>query len=261
MHVRERNSKRKIETSMNVYYVNSVMHQSDDVLKAVKKAMQIKVADANITTLTLLIPTNESKPLLDPLKIGKQYLDNNGFMLDDLCVQIRTVKTYQPEYVREGKKPSEILVPLRVWPNDLYQFEDMNDIGYWVVLPTTLDIHKSFLSIHEAKDCETGIPFPAPNPIDFRVANAIDYLKGSPSQGDKFMHPLDEDELKYVAVTLRKLKVNIDYDAAVHYGLEIGLKPSTARKIADVFMRAQSHSMQIKYPHVDIKKMLNKPRE
>lgn len=246
---------------MKVYYINRDVHQQNDVIIAVKKAWQLAKLDTNIKRITLLVPGKSNYGLLDPLKLGEKVYSNNGFAIENIAFQIRTVKTYKPKYLFEGKEPSEILVSLCVRSEELYAFEDYSDIAYWIVAPWLLSENRGFLSIHEAEDCLTGEVMSHPGAVNDRIANGIDWLyrNAYPNQG--FVNTSDEDCLKSVAIALKKMHVEVNYEQVVYYCLRHGYLPHVARKVADYFVQAQTHNMKTRTGLIDLRAVLNAPRK
>ena len=245
---------------MNVYYVNSEGYNPNGIISAVRNAYAMAKKDSNIKKITLLVGVASQYSILDPLQIDKKSIANGGFVLGNIAFQIRTLKTYHPEYLFAGREPSEILVPLYVPAKDLYRFEDYSDIARWIVLPWLKNEMVSFLSIHEAKDIETGVSMSSPGEIDGRIANGIDFLRdyAYPNQG--FVNASDEDYLKSVANTLREMHIAINYDQVVYYCLNHGFLPHVARKVADYFVLAQTHNLQTRYIKTDMISILNASR-
>ena len=247
---------------MKVYYVNSAVHQEQDVVTAFEKVKNLVRGDRNIKTITFLVGQQNQFNMLAPLNFTSRQIANQGFATSDgYHIQFKTLRNYHPDYVFSGHMPSEILVPICIPPQNLYQFEDYSNIAYWVIVPWTIAENESFLSIHEAEDCATGTLHTAPTALDGRVANAVDWLKDTSYPNEGYHHPNDENRLKNMAVKLKKMRISIDYDAVVYYCNNHGFIPSAARKTADYFVRAQSHPMRISDPYSNLESIINAPRE
>ena len=246
---------------MKVFYVDSETHRKDDVLTAWLKAINIVKENQNIKTITFLVGQKSQYDLLSPLPFASKQIKNGGLVTaDGYHIQFKTLKTYHPNYVFSNNKPSEIVISICISPKDLYQFEDKSAIACWIIVPWTLSENAEFLSIYEAEDCEHGTFFCPPSHIDDRVANAIDWLKQTSFPNEGYHHPNDEERLKNVAVTLKKMHMPVEYDSIVYYCLNNGFIPSAARKTADYIMRAQTHSMQIRDKY-NLDGVFNKPRK
>ena len=246
---------------MKVYYKNSEGYNPQGVISAVRKAYAMAKNDPEIKRITLLVGVASQYSILEPLQIDKNSLANGGFVLDNISFQIRTLKTYHPQYLFEGRKPSEIVVPLYVPAKDLYPFEDFSDIAYWMVIPWLKSEMTSFLSIHEAIDIESGESYPSLGDVDGRIANGIDYLRDNAYPNQGFINESDEDSLKNVANTLRKLRIPFNYDQVVYYCHEQGFLWRNARKVADYFMAAQTRILKTRSGKTDLTGIINAPRE
>lgn len=247
---------------MKVYYVNSPQWLESDVATAFAKVGNLIRNNSNIKTITFLVGQQNQFNMLATLNFAQKLISNQGFTTSDgYHIQFKTLRNYHPDYLFAGRMPSEILIPVCVPPQSLYQFEDFSNIAYWVIVPWTLEENESFLSVHEAEDCETGISSPAPRELDGRVANAIDWLKETSYPNEGYHHPNDENRLKNIAVKLKKMRVPVGYDLIVYYCLNHGFIPSAARKTADYIMRAQSHPMQLRDPYGNLESIINTPRD
>lgn len=247
---------------MNVFYVNSAVHQAQDVVEAFEKVRDLVRGDRNIKTITFLVGQQNQFNMLAPLKFSAKHIANQGFTTSDgYHIQFKTLRNYHPDYVFSNHMPSEILVAICIPSQNLYQFEDYSNIAYWIIVPWTIDENESFLSIHEAEDCATGTLHSAPAALDGRIANAIDWLKDTSYPNEGYHHPNDENRLKNMAVKLKKMHIPVDYDAVVYYCLNHGLVPSAARKTADYFERAQTHPMRISDPYNNLESIINAPRD
>lgn len=246
---------------MKVYYVNSAVHKPNDVLDAFIKALELVQVDKSIKTITLLITQQSHIGLLSPIESLAPVKINQGFTTSDgYHILFRTLKTYHPQYLSGNSHPSEILIPVCIRPEDLYQFEDYSNIACWIIIPWLLSEYKSFLSIHEAIDCKTGNRCPSPDALDERVANALDWLRETSNPDEGYFHSLDEDRLKNIAVKLRKMHIGVDYNEIVYYCLHHGYCPSSARKTAEYFVRAQTHSMKLRDTYDNLEQFINTPR-
>lgn len=247
---------------MKVFYVDTQAYNEDALIKAWRKAIELVKQDKKIKTITFLVGQQRQFEMLLPLGFNKTQIVNQGFRTTDgYTIQFRTLKTYHPDYVFGNNAPSEILVSICIPPKNLYPFEDSSDIAYWVIVPWIMEENESFLSVHEAEDCETGISYPAPRTLDGRVANAIDWLKATSFPNEGYHHPNDENRLKNIAVKLKKMRIPVEYDLIVYYCLNHGFIPSAARKTADYIMRAQSHQIQIRDPYGNLESIINAPRD
>lgn len=232
---------------MEVYYVNSMQWQEDDVIRAFAKVKELIRANRSIKTITFLVGQQSQFSMLAPLGFTQRQISHRGFSTaDGYRVQFHTLRTYHPNYVFVNQQPSEILIPVCISPKDIYKFEDYSDIAYWVIVPWTIDENVGFLSVHRGKDCENGNEWAAPEEVDYRVANAIDWLYGTSYPNEGYHHPNDEDRLKNVAVSLKRMRIPVEYNSIVYYCLNNGFVPSAARKTADYIIRAQSHPMQLR---------------
>lgn len=247
---------------MKVFYVDTQAYNEDALVKAWRKTVELVKQDKNIKTITFLVGQQRQYEMLLPLGFSKNQISSQGFRTTDgYNIQFRTLKTYHPDNVFVSNAPSEILVSIYNPSKNLYPFEDYSNIAYWVIVPWIMEENASFLSVHEAEDCETGISYPAPRELDGRVANAIDWLKETSYPNEGYHHPNDENRLKNIAVKLKKMRISVEYDLIVYYCLNHGFIPSAARKTADYIMRAQSHPMQIRDPYGNLESIINAPRD
>lgn len=253
--------KLKLFEIMKVYYVNPSLCQEQDVVGAYTKVLQLLSEDSNVRTITFLVGQQTQFSILAPLGFKNKQISDQGFSTNaGIHVQFKTLRNYHSNYVFSGQKPSEILVPIYISQLKLYQFEDYTNIAYWIIVPWTIAENKSFLSIHEAEDCTTGVLYPIPDILDVRVANALDWLKETSYPNEGYHHPNDENRLKNIAVKLRKMNIPIDYDAVVYYAYHHGFVLSAARKTADYFVKAQNYSMKISDLYSNLESVINAPR-
>lgn len=256
------NNKPIKQRTMKVYYVNSKQWNKGDVLKAFAKVKDLIHANKSIKTITFLVGQKSQYNMFETLGFSPKQIANQGFSTTDgYAIQFRTLKTYHPDYVFGNNAPNEILVSICIPPKNLYLFEDYSNIAYWLIVPWAMDENESFLSVHEAEDCETGISYPAPRALEGRVANAIDWLKATSFPNEGYHHPNDENRLKNIAVKLKRMRISVEYDLIVYYCLNHGFIPSAARKTADYIMRAQSHPMQIRDSYNNLESIINAPRD
>lgn len=246
---------------MKVYYLNREVHQSKDVIVAVREAYKMAKNNPDIKNITLLVGTKSNYSILEPLQLDKSAFRNGGFLVENIPFKICTLKTYHPNNLFVGNSPSEILVPLCVPAKELYQFEDFSDIACWIVVPWLMSENAGFLSIHEAIDLESGNAMPSPGHIDGRIANGIDWLRDNAYPNQGFVHASDEDYLKSVAVTLRNLQIPINYDQVVYYCHEQGIWWKNARKVAECFVDAQTHAIHTRNGQTNFSEIINAPRE
>lgn len=245
---------------MKVYYINSEVHKVSLQI-ACQKARTLIEFDKNIKTVTFLLGQKSQFNLLYPLGFTKKQVDKQKIATSNgLCVQFQTLKTYHPNYIFGNNKSSEILISVLIPPKYLYRYEDYSDIAYWIIVPWTLSENESFLSIHEAEDCENGNLLNPPSDVDYKVANALDWLFRTSFPNEGYHHPNDENRLKNIAVKLRDMQVPVEYDSIVYYCLHHNFIPSSARKTADYIMRAQSHSMRISDLYSGLERIINAPR-
>ena len=220
-----------------VYYINHTSYKVGDVLKAWQFAQMLIQRNANIKKITFLVNTSQQFEFLK--EIGIHGLKSASFNVKNdlgLEVQVRTIKTYHPNYVFAGKEPSEILIAIALNQEQLYKYEDMSDIAVCIIIPWMLTNFDSFLSIHECIDVDTMQSFPQPEKVDDKIINAIIWLKATSYPNEGFHHPNDSNRLKQVAKMLRLKKIPMQYDAIVHTCLQNGIIATSARLIADYFV-------------------------
>ena len=57
-------------------------------------------------------------------------------------------------------------------------------------------------------------------------------------------HPNDSDRLKSVANEIKRKKIKFSTDAIIYYCIKNGILETSARKIAEHFKKAQSHTFK-----------------
>ena len=233
---------------MQVHYLNHEHFQPGDTKLATQYASKLMREDAALKIVTFLVYTQQQyEPFLSEMGFKANEYKNHGYALKDGKIQIHTVKTYNPDYLFAGHKPSEILIAVGVPPTELLRYEDKSNIAHCIIVPWTLEENRELLSIYEAKDIETGACYPKPADADVRIVNAIGWLKATSYPNEGYHHPLDEDRLHQMANAIKHNKVPFEYASTVYAGLHNGLIPSAARKTAEVFMKAQGRKFVIKY--------------
>lgn len=234
----------------DLYYLNRQQYKAGDVKIAFRYAWSLCKQDPNIDTITLLVPqANQYDILTSELSISTKYCTKHIIPNDlNKCVQVHTLKTYEPSFQVAGHKGCELLISILVDSKELEKFVDKSKVKYWIIVPWLMDdILKEYLSIFEAKDIETGTCISAPDEPDERIINAIGWLRETSYPNEGYHHPLDENRLHQMANAIKHYKVPFDYAATVYAGLHHGLIPSAARNTAEAFRRAQSRAFAIKY--------------
>lgn len=226
---------------MQVHYINHERFQKGDTKLATRYALQLMREDKALKTVTFLVYTqHQYEPFLGEMGFSASDYKHHGGVMKDGKYQIHTVKTYNPDYLFAGKEPSEVLIAIGVPLVELLRYEDKSDIAHCIIVPWTLEENREILSIYEAKDIETGEKYPKPNAADERIVNAIGWLKWTSYPNEGYHHPNDEMRLHQMANALKKYKVPVEYASVVYCGMHNGLIPSSARKTADAFVRAQT---------------------
>lgn len=240
---------------MQVHYLNHEHYQKGDTKLATRYAAKLMKEDDALKVITFLVLSqHQYEPFLGEMGFTAKEFKNHGCPYKEGKIQIHTVKTYDPDYLFAGRRPSEILIAVGVPPKELVQYEDKSDIAHCIIAPWTLDENLEFLSIYEAIDIETGKAFPRPSEVDERIINAIGWLKWTSYPNEGYHHPNDAERLHQMANALKKYHVPVDYASTVYSGLHNGLLPSAARKTADAFVRAQARLFAVpkdtNYPHL-----------
>ena len=233
-----------------LYYLNRQQFKAGDIKAAFRFALGLCKQDSNIDTITLLVPqANQYDILTSELGIATKYCTKHIVPNDfKKCVQVHTLKTYNPSLQFAGREDCELLIAIMVDPKELEKFEYKSRVKYWIIVPWLMDnILREYLSIFEAEDIETGMCIPAPIEPDERIINAIGWLRETSYPNEGYHHPLDENRLHQMANAIKHYKVPFDYAATVYACLRHGLIPSAARNTAEAFMRAQSRAFAIKY--------------
>lgn len=231
---------------------------------ATRFASKLKRDDSSLNIITFLVYSqHQYLPFLGEMGFSTQDYKNHGYPLKDGRLQIHTIKTYTPDYLFDGHQPSEILISVGVPPKELIRFEDMSNIAHCIIVPWTLDENRELLSIYEAQDIETGENYPKPQDADIRVKNAIDWLKWTSYPNAGYHHPNDAERLHQMANALKKYRVPTDYASTVYCGIHNGLIPSSARKTADAFLRAQTRLFPVERDtdYAFLRKMMNESHE
>ena len=233
-----------------LYYLNRQRYKAGDVKTALRFALDLCKQDSNIDTITLLVPqANQYDVITSELGISTKYCTMH-IVPNDLnkCVQVHTLKTYNPSFQFADREDCELLISIMVDPKDLEKFEDKSRVKYWILVPYLMNnIFNEYLSIFEAEDIETGKCVSAPNESDERVINAIGWLRKTSYPNEGYHHPLDESRLHQMANAIRFFNVPCDYASTVYSGLHHGLIPSAARNTADAFVRAQRRFLSIRH--------------
>lgn len=238
---------------MQVHYLNHERFQEGDTRLATRYAAKLMKEDNALKVVTFLVLSqHQYDPFLGEMGFTVKELKAHGCAYRDGRMQIHTVKTYNPDYLFSGRKPSEILIAVGVPPEELIRFEEKSNIAHCIIVPWTLEENREFLSIYEAQDIETGECCPKPVDADDRIVNAIGWLKATSYPNEGYHHPLDEGRLHQMANAIKYYKVPFDYTSTVYAGLHNGLIPSAARKTAEAFMRAQSRAFAVKYNQYDL---------
>lgn len=236
----------KINDMKNVYYINHTSFNDGDIYKAMQFALNLCKEDSNLKVLTFLVySTSQYDSFLGELAFTKAQILNHGFKAQNLEVKIRTIKTYDPDYLFVGNNPSEILVAVGLASKDLEKFEDYTDIAHVIIVPWQIKELEQFLSIHEAIDIDTFEQCQKPADVDVRVQNAINWLKATSYPNEGYGHPFDSNRLKQMSNALKLQHVHIDYASVVYCAMNAGLIPSAARKTAESFVKAQSRLFKV----------------
>lgn len=221
----------------NLYYLNHALYQSGDTLTAWNFVKTLISNNSNIKTITFLVNSSTQFSFLEEL--GLRKVPNANYNVPNqsgVCIQVRTLKTYRPNYLFAGNQPSEILVAIALDPEQLYQFEDCSDIEACVVVPWILNEWDGFFSIYQAEDVETGVKCSSPVSVPDQVQNAITWLKRTSFPNQGYNHPNDLNRLKQISKALKQKKIPITYESVVYACMHNGYKPSAARKTADYFV-------------------------
>ena len=233
-----------------LFFLNRQQYKAGDVKTTFRYALRLCKQDSNIDTITLLVPqANQYDILTSELGISAKYCAKH-IIPNDLhkCVQVHTLKTYNPSFQFADSKDCELLIAILVDPKELEKFEDKSNVKYWIIVPWLMDdILKEYLSVFEAEDIENGTCVPAPRTPDDKIINAIGWLRETSYPNEGYHHPLDESRLHQMANAIKHYNVPFDYATTVYAGLHHGLIPSTARITAEAFFRAQSRAFAIKH--------------
>lgn len=225
---------------MDVHYINHEHFQEGDTKMATRFAAKLFHKNKALKVITYLVYTQtQYEPFLGEMGFKPADYKNHVFLLQNGQIQIHSIKTYKPDYLFEGREPSEVLIAVGVPPVELQRYEDKSNIAHCIIVPWLLDENKEFLSIYEAEDIETGARFPKPEETDSRIINAIRWLKSTSYPNEGYHHPNDELRLHQMANALKMYHVPVNYPSIVYGAMHNGLIPSAARKTADAFLRAQ----------------------
>lgn len=226
---------------MKVYFINHGTYNSGDTLNAWKNVVALTKQISSITKVTFLLNSTQQVTFLE--EIGVKNANSASFNLQNnlgLQIQVRTLKTYHPDYLSYGNKPCEILVAICLSPEQLYQFEDKSDVAACVVVPWILNEWDGFFSIYQAEDVETGVKCSSPVSVPDQVQNAITWLKRTSFPNQGYNHPNDLNRLKQISKALKQKKIPMTYESVVYACMHNGYKPSAARKTADYFVGIRS---------------------
>lgn len=229
---------------MEFYYLNHEHYLSGDVRKAFECAMDYIKKNRSINKMTFLVSTKSQFDFLDGL-FTPQQLKAGSFNCGSYLVQVKTVRTYEPDYCYEGREPAELLMSIAVSPVDLAKFEDKSDIKACFIVPWTLEENLDFLKVRGAKNMETGEPIAGNDEIDERVVNAINWLKAVAYPNDGYNHPNDIDKLHDMANALSHYHVPLDMFSVERCARNLGLFPSSAYKTAEAFVDAQHRKLRV----------------
>ena len=229
---------------MEFYYLNHEHYLSGDVRKAFDCAIDYMGKNRSIEKMTFLVSTKSQFDFLDGL-LSPQQLKAGSFNCGNYLVQVKTVRTYEPDFCFESKDPSELLMAVAVSPADLAKFEEKTDVKACFIVPWTLDEYLDFLKVRDAKDMETGEPIEEEDDIDNRVVNAINWLKALAYPNDGYNHPNDIDKLHDMANALSHYHVPLDMFSVECCARNLGLLPSSAHKTAEVFVEAQKRKLRV----------------
>lgn len=241
-----------------VYYLNHNEYQYGDTLKAWNFVKSLVSKNQNIRTITFLVESSHQFVFLEEL--GLSQIPNATYNVRNklgLIIQVRTLKTYRPDYLSFGTKANELLVPIALSPEQLYPYEDKSNIAICVVVPWQLDEFLGFLSIHRAIDIETNISMNKPNDVDFRVLNAIEWLKNTSYPNEGYHHPNDIERLRQIAKALKQKKIPMNYESVVYACMQKGIIVSSARETADYFVGNKSIRLRDPFDKVWMNKVID----
>lgn len=241
-----------------VYYLNHNVYQNGDTLRAWEFVKFLVSKDQNIRTITFLVASSHQFVFLEELGLSK--IPNATYNVKNklgLIIQVRTLKTYKPNYLSFGTKPNEILVVIALTPEQLYPIEDKSNIAACVVVPWQLDEFLGFLSIHRAKDIETNVSMDKPNDVDSRILNAIEWLKDTSYPNEGYHHPNDIERLRQVAKALKQKKIPMNYEAVVYACMQKGFITSSARETADYLVGNKVIRLRDSFDKVWMNRVIN----
>ena len=225
------------------FFLNRDQYTKGDTETAFNRVIDFLKNNKDITVITFLVyQTSNITDFLSELGFSSQQIKDRGFETGRYKVQIRTIKTYQPNYISGA--PKEILISIGIPPKNFDQFVNCGNIKYWVLVPWLLDENLSWLYLHEAEDIETGNKLIKDFELDSRIINAIEWLKDTSFPNEGMNHPNDSDRLKSVANEIKRKKIKFSTDAIIYYCIKNGILETSARKIAEHFKKAQSHTFK-----------------
>ncbi len=238
-----------------VYYVNQQPYNVECLKRAIVKALQIQKSDDGVQTIVIIVPAASQFSLLSEL-FSSADIKNRCYHLEKENIEIRfeTVKSYSAPV-----SSNQILIFLCVSPKGLYQFEDEWCAQYWIIVPWIMSEMESWLKVHSAKDVSNGVTLANDYSLDEKVQNGINWLKATSFPNEGFSHPLDYNRLKCMANAIAEFDLIISYESVLYYCLNHGINHSGGRKIADAFVKAQSHRFKTdgNYPLKFLKEMMN----
>ena len=225
------------------FYLNRNQYTKGDTKTTFNRVIEILKKNKDITIITFLVyQTSNITDFLLELGFNSQQIKARGFETGKYKVQIRTIKTYQPSYISGA--PKEILIAIGIPPKNFDKFVNCGNIKYWVIVPWLLDENLSWLFVHEAEDIETGDKLTKNFELDSRIISAIEWLKDTSFPNEGMIHPKDSDRLKSVANEIKRKKIDFSTDAIIYYCINNDILETSARKIAEHFKKAQSHTFE-----------------
>lgn len=208
--------------------------------RALNFAIQLKKSDSEVGRIVVMIATKNQLPILEAFfPDGSGHINVNGFE-----IPVVTLRTYRPFTVSVGGK--DILITLRLDPDQFAKFEDKFSIKYLIHIPWDMSISGEWIRSHNAVDINTGTSAQITVEIDPWVKGAIGWLKATSFPNSGFHHPLDENRLKVAANALKSLKAKIERESIIAYCLSLSIKMESAMKIVDYFNRAQTRAFPLR---------------
>ena len=93
------------------FYLNRDQYTKGDTETAFNRVIDILKNNKDITVITFLVyQTSNITDFLSELGFSSQQIKDRGFETSRYKVQIRTIKTYQPNYISGA--PKEILISI-----------------------------------------------------------------------------------------------------------------------------------------------------